>query len=73
MLEIIKQENESREGNDCLIKDCYTILKYHDTYIVMNIRRYNGWCDNGLNIIGRREFDYEDEALSYYKNELRQL
>ena len=66
MLEIIKQEEVSKEGNDCLIKDCYTILKCHSKYIVMSIRRYNGWCDNGLDVRGQKEFDDLHSAESYY-------
>lgn len=73
MLEIVKQETNSKEGNDCLIEDCFTILKCHDKYIVMNIRRYRGWCDDGLDIRGRREFDDESDALHYYNGKLRNM
>ena len=73
MLEIIKQENIEKEGNDCLIKDCYTILKCFDKYIVLSIRMYYGWCDNGLDYRGIKEYDTLDEALEYYNNGLRHL
>ena len=67
------QEENNREGNECLIKDCYTILKCHDKYIVVNIRRYIGWCDNGLDIRGRKEFDNLYDAMEYYNNDLREM
>ena len=73
MLEIIKQEENCRQGNDCLIKDCFTVIKCHDKYIVMNIRRYIGWCDNGTDFRSRKEFDNLDNALDYYNGELREV
>ena len=44
MLEVMRQEEDYQHGNDCLIKDCFTVIKCHEKYIVMNIRRYVGWC-----------------------------
>lgn len=73
MLEIYLQETDNEHGNDCLIENCYTILKCHDKYLVMNIRRYRGWCDNGMDIRGRKEFDSLIEATDYYKGELRAM
>lgn len=71
MLEIIKQEELITEGNDCLIMNCYVILKCHDKYIVMNIRRYNGgWCDNDIDFRGRKEFDNLNESIRYYTTDL---
>lgn len=66
MLQIIKQEFRDVEGNDCLIKDCIIILKVHNKYIVEVIRRYIGWCDNGLDYRSRKEFDDVDKANSYF-------
>ena len=62
MLEIIKQETNTKEGNDCIIENCYSVLKCYDFYIVLNIRRYRGWCDNGLDIRGKKEFDNQQLA-----------
>ena len=73
MLEIINQEIELREGNDCLIENCYVIFKCHGKYLVMNIRRYRGWCDNGLDILGRKEFADVIAATEYYNGDLRNL
>ena len=73
MLEIVKQDYREKEGNDCLIKDCFVILKCFGTYIVMSIRRYYGWCDNGLDYRGRKEFDNLNDAEEYYNNGLRNL
>ena len=71
MLERINQETDSKQGNDCLIENCYTILKCHEKYLVMNIRRYRGWCDNGLDIRGRKEFEDVNAAIKYYNGDLR--
>lgn len=71
MLEVMRQETDSRYGNDCMIKNCYTILKCHEKYIVMNICRYVGWCDNGIDFRGRKEFDNLYDALDYYNGNLR--
>ena len=74
MLEIIEQETSSKEGNDCLIEDCYVVLKCHYKYIVMSIRKYRGWCDDGgLDYRGKREFDDCDSAMEYYNGGLRKL
>ena len=66
MLEIIRQYEDTTEGNDCLIKDCIVLLKCHGKYIVMNIRRYIGWCDHGMDFRCRKEFDNETDAYDYY-------
>ena len=71
MLQIIKQEFKTTEGNDCLIKDCIVILKIHNIYIVEVIRRYIGWCDHGLDYRSRKEFDDVDKANSYFNKILR--
>ena len=72
-LEIYLQETETEYGNDCLIQNCYTVLKCHDKFIAMNIRRYRGWCDNGLDIRGRKEFDSVYDAMNYYNGDLRSM
>lgn len=73
MLEIIKQEETQEEGNECLIKNCYVILRCHNKYIVGNIRRYIGWCDHGLDFRGRREFNKPEDAERYFNNDLRNM
>ena len=73
MLEIINQETDLKQGNDCLIENCYTILKCHEKYLAMNIRRYRGWCDNELDIRGRKEFEDVNVAIKYYNGDLRNL
>ena len=65
MLEIIRQYEDTTEGNDCLIKDCIVWMKCHGKYIVMNIRRYTG-CDNGMDFRCRKEFDNSFDACDYY-------
>ena len=66
MLEIISQREYTKEGNDCLIEDCIVWMKCHDKHIVMNIRRYRGWCDNGVDFRDRKEFDDPKDAHDYY-------
>ena len=73
MLEIMRQEEDYQYGNDCLIKNCFTVIKCHEKYIAMNIRRYVGWCDNGIDFRGRKEFDNLYEALDYYNGNLRKM
>lgn len=73
MLEIMRQEEDYQHGNDCMQKNCFTIIKCHEKYIVMNIRRYVGWCDNGIDFRGRKEFDNLYDALDYYNGDLREL
>ena len=71
MLEIMRQETDYQYGNDCMIKNCYTVLKCHETYVAMNIRRLTGWADRGIEIIGKKEFDNLYNALDYYNGALR--
>jgi len=73
MLEIYLQETDYEHGNDCLIQNCYTILKCHDKYITMNIRRYKGWCDNGIDIRGKKDFENAFDAMDYYNGDLRKM
>ena len=73
MLEVMRQETDYQHGNDCIQKNCYTILKCHETFIVMNIRRYTGWGDRGIEIVGKTEFDNLYLALDYYNNDLRTM
>ena len=73
MLEVIRQETDYQHGNDCMQKNCFTIIKCHDKYIVMNIRRYTGWCDNGIEFVGIKEFDNLHNALEYYNGDLRRM
>ena len=65
-LKIIKQNYFEKYGNDCLIEDAFVLYKVFDTYVVENIRKYNGWCDDGLHYKSKKEFKYEYDALSYY-------
>ena len=73
MLEFINQETNEVHGNDCLIQNCYTIMKCHEMFMVMNIRRYSGWCDNGMDMRGYREFDNIVDATNYYNGDLRNM
>ena len=41
-------------------------MKCHDKHIVMNVRRYIGWCDNGLDFRCRKEFAEASKACDYY-------
>ena len=66
MVEIIRQHEDTRYGSDCLIKDCIVWMKCHTIHIVVMIRRHNGWCDNGLEFRGRKEFDNANHACDYY-------
>lgn len=71
MLEVMRQETDYQHGNDCMIKNCYTILKCHEKYIAMNIRKCTGWADRGIEIVGKTEFDNLYNALDYYNGDLR--
>ena len=68
MLEIIRQYEDEYPGNDCLIKDCVVWMKCHEKHIVMIIRRYIGWCDNGLDYRCRKEFDEASNACDCYQD-----
>jgi hypothetical protein len=65
---IIKQYEEEHYGNDCLIKDCIVMMKCHEKYIVVNFRRCLGWCDNGIQKRGWKEFDGDIDAEYYYQD-----
>lgn len=74
MLKILYQETETKHGNDCLIKNCYTWLECHGRYIVMNIRKYIGWCDDEkLDIRGLKVFCNYYNARDYFDNGLREM
>ena len=70
-MEIIKQHEDNRDGNDCLIKDCIVIMRCHGKYIVANFRRTLGWCDNGIQTRGWKEFDNADESVHYYNDMIK--
>jgi hypothetical protein len=70
-MEIIKQHEDNREGNDCLIEDCIVIMRCHGKYIVANFRRTLGWCDNGIQTRGWKEFDNADESVHYYNDMIK--
>ena len=66
MLEIIRQYEDTREGNDCLIRDCIVWMKCHEKHIVVNIHRCIGWCDLGTSFRFQKEFDEASKACDYY-------
>lgn len=70
MLTIHHQETVTAHGNECFIENCYTLLECHGMYIVMNVRRFKGWCDNGIEIVDRRDFTNYFDAIDYY-NQLK--
>lgn len=72
-MEILRQETDYQYGNDCIQKNCFVIIKCHDKYIVMNIRRYTGWCDRGTEFVGKKEFNNLYNALEYYNGDLRKM
>ena len=63
---IIRQVVTGKHGNDCYIKDVVIMFEVHDTYVVEAIRRYSGWCDNGLDFRYRKEFQDAMEANDYF-------
>ena len=65
-LEVLRQYTDSKHGNDCLIEDTVVQMHIHNTYVVEVIRRYYGWCDNGLDFRSEKEFDNQKEADDYY-------
>ena len=73
MLEIIKQEEVYECANDCMQKNCFIIFKCYEKYVVINIRRYTGWGDRGLEYCGKQEFDNLYDALDYYNKDLREI
>ena len=73
MLDILFQETDYEHGNDCLIKNCYLMFECHSIFVVLNIRRYIGWCDDGLHFIGKKEFDNHFDAYDYFLNNLRTM
>ena len=66
MLEIIRQHEDTRAGNDCLIKDCIVWMKCYEKHIVVLIRKYIGWCDKGLEYRYKKEFADANYACDYY-------
>lgn len=69
MLEVIRQETSKQIGNDCLIDNCCVVLKCHERFIVVNIRKYSGWCDDGkMDFRDKKEFERLYDALEYYED-----
>ena len=64
-MKIIHQEESEKQGNDCIIKNCFVILECHGKYIAANFRRYIGWCDRGIDVRHRESFDTETEAREH--------
>lgn len=66
-MELIKTQHSECYGNDCLIKDEVVMFLVHEKYVVIDIRRYTGWCDDGeLDFRHRKEFDDYHKAIDYF-------
>ena len=61
-MRIIHQEESEKQGNDCIIKNCFVIMECHGKYIAANFRRYIGWCDKGIDVRFLKACDSEPEA-----------
>lgn len=66
MVEIIRQHEDTKDGNDCTIYDAIILYSVHGKYVVEVVRKYSGWADNGLDFRSRREFDDIANADAYY-------
>lgn len=65
-MKIIHQEESEKQGNDCIIKNCFVILECHNKYIAANFRRYIGWNDYlGLDVRGLHTLDTEKQAWDH--------
>lgn len=67
-IKIVRQQTDSRHGNDCLIVDTLVEFEVHSLYVVEVIRRYHGWCDHGMDFRSRKEFDNQRQADDYYED-----
>lgn len=70
-VEIIRQESIDTYGNDCLIRNCYVVLKCFDKFFSLHIQNTIGWGQNETEFVKKRQFDNEDDAIRYYECELR--
>lgn len=70
---IIKSFTNSREGNDCLIKDTIIILEIEEDYVILHQTNYIGsWCDDEP----RRTYynaKTEQEALKIFNKVVREV
>ena len=64
-MKIIHQEENEKQGNDCIILNCFLILEVHGRYLAANVRRYIGWCDRGLDVRYLQTYYTETEAREH--------
>ena len=67
-MKIIFEKETSREGNDCMIYESFSILEmfYGDVYLAQKVAYYSGWF--GTDYDRRSEFfDSESKAMNYLK------
>lgn len=60
-MEIIKQINKSREGNDCWIDETYTMCQWCDIYYIIHHWKVSGWGSREeVNIVSEPTYDKKE-------------
>jgi hypothetical protein len=74
MLEIVTQHVHKRYGNECIINQCYCVLKFNDKYMYVVLTSYNGsWVDDDIHTESFKQFDDKVSAMKFYQSELNKL
>ena len=66
-MEIIRQTDLSREGNDCYINETVMVCKQFDLYFVLRVVKVVGWSDYSEVIVESDLLKTEKEANKIYK------
>ena len=61
-MNIIFEKEFSRQGNDCIIEELFSIIEVFDKYMALHITHYSGWfgTDDDKKI---EFFDFRDTAM----------
>ena len=63
---VVFEKETKRDGNDCLIEECYTVLEMFDKYLALHVTHFSGWM--GDDYSREQEFcNSKQKAMSYLK------
>ena len=60
-MNIIFEKEFSKQGNDCIIEETFSIIEVFDRYMALHITHYSGWFGTDDKEI--EFFDFRDTAM----------
>ena len=68
-MKILKNYEESRTGNDCLIEEEVALIECSSSYLVLRVTTYRGWMGTEPRFEEYQYSDYSEAAQKYDKIE----